>query len=205
VAQAHIFEGMEFGNIGGIALILAGLVWLAVFVPSWARRSELRALEQNAKSYARAERGQPTREDKLSKTRSIFALAALAGFVAVGLAIFAGGSAWLIPAFGVPAALATLISLAANRALNSLVAKNFEARARKREQVSRKLEQTSPASGWTPNPLPQPLNTPKRGELIAPDAEVIPISRSSSKAADPITQSLDSGEIIEILKRRRAI
>jgi hypothetical protein len=196
---------MEFGNIGGVALILAGLVWLAVFVPSWARRSELRALEQNAKTYARAARGALTREDKLSRTRTIFALASIAGFAGLGLAVFSASSPWLIGSLALVATTAMLTAAAANRALNGLVTKNFQERAAKREQVSRKLEQTAAASGWTPNPLPQPLNTPKRGELIAPDAEVIPISRPTAQTAEPITQSLNSSEIVEILKRRRAI
>jgi hypothetical protein len=194
---------MEFGNIGGFALILAGLVWLAVFVPSWARRSELRAIEENSKNYARATRPAPTREAKLARTRSVFALIATASVLGgTGLVFLSQVSPWLLAAVIAIGAASLLIATAANRSLNQLVASGYEARQQKREQVSRRLEQTSVASGWTPNPLPQPLNAPKRGELIAPDAEVIPLVRAS-RPQD--SAPLNGNEIVEILKRRRVI
>jgi len=192
---------MEFGNIGGIALILAGLVWLAVFVPSWARRSELRALEENAKSYALSARGALSREEKLTRTRSIFAAGAALGILGGAGLILLGAAFWLSGLMMAAAVLATLVSVSANRSLNQRLATNYEARQRSREQVSRKLEQSAVASGWTPNPLPQPLNAPKRGELIAPSADVIPLRAATQDSVKP----LNSTEIAEILKRRRAI
>lgn len=199
---------MEFGNIGGIALILASLVWLAVFVPSWARRSELRVLEHNAKNYARNARGALGTQAKLSRTRAIFSSLAALGLVA-GAALAPTGlvSLWLIGFTLLLGSFSALVAVAAHRSLGKLAAINYEARQLSRERVSRKLEQTALTSGWTPNPLPKPLNAARSGELIAPSAEIIQLSRPVSDRAgvEPTTQSLNSGEIVEILKRRRAI
>jgi hypothetical protein len=196
---------MEFGNIGGIALILAALVWLMVFVPSWARRSELKAREQNAKRYTRAAAGATTRHTKLLRTRATFALVSASAIIGSSTALYFQ----LIPgavgaSFIIAGAVAALVASAANRALTKLLASNYESRQLNREQVSRRLEQNHPVNeGWTPNPLPQPLNTAKRGELIAPSAEIIQFT--SVRQSEPQTQSLNSAEIVEILKRRRAI
>lgn len=199
-------EAMEFGNIGGIALILAALVWLAVFVPSWARRSELRQIE----SRVAVKRNPPTQLMKLERTRNLFALVAvllLAGTVAAAIL----GSTGLAVISAIPAALATLVAIAAGKRLNRTLSLNYEARRSNRERLATELDRRGEVvSGWTPNPLPKPLNAPKRGELVS-NAEVIQLptqqstQQSIEHSSEPQTQSLNSAEILEIMRRRRAI
>ncbi len=202
---------MEFGNIGGVALILAALVWLAIFVPGWARRSELRQISSTMSRASRdAERSQPpTRNARISRllvTKSTFgAIAVTSWLAAAALATFGLAGTWAVAALAVLGLLAILVSRAAAGQADRLLEKNYESRQLTRESVSRRLEsRTTANSGWTPNPLPAPLAAPRRGEMIAPDAEILPFVQPA-QAAEPVTQSLNSADIAEILRRRRAI
>jgi hypothetical protein len=202
---------MEFGNIGGVALILAALVWLAVFVPGWARRSELRQISSTMSRVSKdAERSQPpTRNARISRLlatkRSFGAITVVSWLAAAALATFGLSSAWVIAAVAVLGFLAILVSRAAAGQADRLLEKNYETRQLTRESVSRRLESRVRAdSGWTPNPLPAPLAVARRGEMIAPDAEILPFVQPA-QTAEPVTQSLNSADIVEILRRRRAI
>jgi len=202
---------MEFGNIGGVALILAALVWLAVFVPGWARRSELKQISSTMSRVSKdAERSQPpTRNARISRLlatkRSFGAITVTSWLAAVALATFGLAGAWAIVALAVIGLLAILVSRAAAGQADRLLEKNYETRQLTRESVSKRLESRTLAnSGWTPNPLPAPLAVARRGEMIAPDAEILPFVQPA-QTVEPATQSLNSADIAEILRRRRAI
>jgi hypothetical protein len=202
---------MEFGNIGGVALILAALVWLAVFVPGWARRSELKQISSTMSRVSRdAEHSQPpTRNARISRLlatkRSFAALAVASWLGAATLATFGLAGAWVIGALAVLGLLTILVSRAAAGQADRLLEKNYESRQLTRESVSKRLESRTLAnSGWTPNPLPAPLAVARRGEMIAPDAEILPFVQPE-QTPEPVTQSLNSADITEILRRRRAI
>jgi uncharacterized membrane protein len=202
---------MEFGNIGGVALILAALVWLAVFVPGWARRSELKQISSTMSRVSKdAERSQPpTRNARISRLlatkRSFGAITVASWLAAVALATFGLAGAWAIVALTVLGLLAILVSRAAAGQADRLLEKNYETRQLTRESVSKRLESRTLAnSGWTPNPLPAPLAVARRGEMIAPDAEILPFVQPA-ETVEPVTQSLNSADIAEILRRRRAI
>jgi len=202
---------MEFGNIGGVALILAALVWLAVFVPGWARRSELKQISSTMSRVSKdAERSQPpTRNARISRllaTKRSFGAITLASWLAAAvLATLGLAGAWAIATLVVLGLLAILVSRAAAGQADRLLEKNYETRQRTRESVSKRLENRGRVeSGWTPNPLPAPLAVARRGEMIAPDAEILPFV-NPAQTAEPVTQSLNSADIAEILRRRRAI
>jgi len=202
---------MEFGNIGGVALILAALVWLAVFVPGWARRSELKQISSTMSRVSRdAERSQPpTRNARISRLlatkRSFGALTVASWLAAATLATLGLAGAWVVAALAVLGLLAILVSRAAAGQADRLLEKNYESRQLTRESVSRRLEsRTAANAGWTPNPLPAPLAVARRGEMIAPDAEILPFVQPA-QTVEPVTQSLNSADIVEILRRRRAI
>jgi len=202
---------MEFGNIGGVALILAALVWLAVFVPGWAKRSELKQISSTMSRVTKdAERSKPpTRNARISRLlatkRSFGAIAVTAWLASATLASLGLVGAWAIVSLGLLGLLAILVSRAAAAQADLLLEKNYESRQVTRESVSKRLDSRVRAdSGWTPNPLPAPLAAPRRGEMIAPDAEILPFVQPA-QTVEPVTQSLNSADIAEILRRRRAI
>jgi hypothetical protein len=202
---------MEFGNIGGVALILAALVWLAVFVPGWAKRSELKQISSTMSKVSKdAERSQPpTRNARISRLlatkRGFGAITAVSWLAAATLTILGLAGAWAIASLVSLGLLTILISRAAASQADQLLEKNYETRQLTRESVSKRLDGVNRVeSGWTPNPLPAPLAAARRGEMIAPDAEILPFVQPA-EAAEPATQSLNSADIAEILRRRRAI
>jgi hypothetical protein len=205
---------MEFGNIGGVALILAALVWLAVFVPGWARRSELKQISSTMSRVSHDQRRAqpPTRNARIARLlvtkRSFGAISVASWLTAATLTALGLINVWAAAALAALGLLALMVSRAAASRADRLLEKNYETRQLTRESVSKRLESRSRVdSGWTPNPLPAPLAVPRRGEMIAPDAEILPFAQPSqpSRASQPVTQSLSSADIAEILRRRRAI
>lgn len=191
-------------GLGGISLVVAAVVWLLIFVPGYANRSQLKASEQMVRAEVRqARRAQPlTAEQRLRRLLNtqrgfsvLFGLSLLAA-IATGLAAISDGIWWL--AFALASTVAT-VSLVTQRAAGNQAAKLAAQRHRERAAVrDRTQRQAKPQSReWTPNRLPAPLATNQIGELSAPLADVIEIQNPK--------RSLTSSEIDAILARRRAI
>ncbi len=191
-------------GLGGISLVVAAVVWLLIFVPGYANRSQLKASEQMVRAEVRqARRAQPlTAEQRLRRLLNtqrgfsvLFGLSLL-GAIATGLAAISDGIWWL--AFALATTVAT-VSLVTQRAAGNQAAKLAAQRHRERAAVrDRTQRQAKPQSReWTPNRLPAPLATNQIGELSAPLADVIEIQNPK--------RSLTSSEIDAILARRRAI
>ncbi len=191
-------------GLGGISLVVAAVVWLLIFVPGYANRSQLKASEQMVRAEVRqARRAQPlTAEQRLRRLLNtqrgfsvLFGLSLL-GAIATGLAAISDGIWWF--AFALATTVAT-VSLVTQRAAGNQAAKLAAQRHRERAAVrDRTQRQAKPQSReWTPNRLPAPLATNQIGELSAPLADVIEIQNPK--------RSLTSSEIDAILARRRAI
>ncbi|MEY4961479.1 MAG: hypothetical protein RLZZ249_176 [Actinomycetota bacterium] len=191
-------------GLGGISLVVAAVVWLLIFVPGYANRSQLKASEQMVRAEVRqALRAQPlTAEQRLRRLLNtqrgfsvLFGLSLLTA-IATGLAAISDGIWWF--AFALASTVAT-VSLVTQRAAGNQAAKLAAQRHRERAAVrDRTQRQAKPQSReWTPNRLPAPLATNQIGELSAPLADVIEIQNPK--------RSLTSSEIDAILARRRAI
>jgi hypothetical protein len=191
-------------GLGGISLVVAAVVWLLIFVPGYANRSQLKASEQMVRAEVRQARlAQPLSQEQrlrrlLNTQRGFSVLFGLSMLVVIasGLAAISDGIWWL--AFAGAGTLATL-SLLIQRAAGNQAAKLAAQRHRQRSAVrDRAQRQPRPESReWTPNRLPAPLATNQIGELSAPLADVIEIQNPK--------RSLTSSEIDAILARRRAI
>ena len=196
---------MEFPvGLGGITLVVAALVWLFAFVPGYAQRSQISETSKFVKQQQReSDRAQPvTKDDQLRRllnTQRWFALLfavnllASAGFLVATLQ--SGG--WL--AALVASSLAGVLSLAISRTAAKAASRLASALYKNRIQVRQKAQQSRPISReWTPNPIPQPLASLPKPEVIpAPIADVISI--------DKPRKALTGSEIDQILARRRAI
>ena len=196
---------MEFPvGLGGITLVVAALVWLFAFVPGYAQRSQISETSKFVKQQQReSDRAQPvTKDDQLRRllnTQRWFAmlfavnLFASAGFLVATLQ--SGG--WL--AALVASSMVGVLSLAISRAAAKAASKLASALYKNRIQVRQKAQQSRPSSReWTPNPIPQPLASLPKPEVIpAPIADVISI--------DKPRKALTGSEIDQILARRRAI
>ena len=185
--------------------MLAALVWLIVFVPGYASRSQLAARTTLVRrSQREANKNIPLtpqqRLIRLTNTQRGFGiLFALSILTAAGSAIAAlvDASFWPVAiAAGLVGLLSVLMTSAAARAA-SKIAKDLHAnRARIRSSASRTSAQVA-SRDWTPNPLPTPLTqrvVPKEEPKLA---KVIDISGPA--------RSISSKELDEILARRRAI
>jgi hypothetical protein len=193
---------METTGLGGITLIVAAVVWLLIFVPGYAARSQLKEASKIVKADVRAQAKAQglTVDEKIRRLINtqrgfsvMFALFTL-GAVASAVAAISDGAWW----FGFyPAALLGLFSLFVQRAAGkqaaALAVSKHRSKAASRSQANRQLNRVENRE-WTPSPLPQPLNQPKIGELSAPLAEVVSIE-----------QRFSSSELDAILARRRAI
>lgn len=191
-------------GLGGISLVVAAVVWLLVFVPGYANRSQLKASEQMVRAEVRQARlAQPLAPDQrlrrlLNTQRGFSVLFGLSFLVAIAAALAAvsDGIWWIAFAVaGTTAFLALLIQRAAGTQAAKLAAQRHRQRSAARDSVKRQAKPQS--REWTPNRLPAPLTTNQIGELSAPLADVIEIQNPK--------RSLTSSEIDAILARRRAI
>ncbi len=191
-------------GLGGISLVVAAVVWLLIFVPGYANRSQLKASEQMVRAEAKEARlAQPLSADqrlrRLLNTQRGFSVLfglSLLVVIATALAAISDGIWWFAFAVaGVIATLSLLIQRAAGNQAAKLAAQRHRQRAAVRDSAQRQAKPQS--REWTPNRLPAPLATNQIGELSAPLADVIEIQNPK--------RSLTSSEIDAILARRRAI
>ena len=193
-------------GLGGIALVLAAVVWLFIFVPGYTKRSQINETTKLIQAARRTEEKSrvPTDDDRLRRLLStqrgfsiIFILATLASIASV-VAATAQNSWWFGFAIALPLSLGSLIIQRAAASQAARLAGNIH-RARQRVRANASKSQTKIAKDrqWSPNPLPKPMTEARKGELLLPLAEVIEISAPK--------KSLASKEIDEILARRRAI
>ena len=192
-------------GLGGITLVVAAIVWLAIFVPGFSKRSELRANSSIVKRDAKvAQASVPmTGDQKLNRlvnTQRFFSVLFamfLLGSISAAVAATANAGWWvLFVAVGVLAILSVLVSRAASVQAASLASKLH----RNRQEVRKKASKKRPPienRDWAPNPIPAPLNQPKVGELVNNLADVVEIQRPAN--------ILQSKELDAILARRRAI
>ena len=193
-------------GLGGIALVLAAVVWLFIFVPGYTKRSQINETTKLIQAARRTEEKSrvPTDDDRLRRLLStqrgfsiIFILATLASIASV-VAATAQNSWWFGFAIALPLSLGSLIIQRAAASQAARLAGNIHrARQRVRASASKSQAQMAKDRQWSPNPLPKPMTEARKGELLLPLAEVIEISAPK--------KSLASKEIDEILARRRAI
>ncbi|MEY3561442.1 MAG: hypothetical protein RL068_594 [Actinomycetota bacterium] len=192
-------------GLGGITLVVAAIVWLAIFVPGFTKRSEIRAntslvrkdVRQAAASLPLSPDDQLRRLINTQRSFSVLFAIFLLGAIATAVAAVAEGAWWL--GFSVLAGFA-VFSLAVSRAAGSRAAALATTRHRNRQQVREQASSRNsrPQSrDWMPNPIPAPLNQPKVGEIANNLADVIEIQRPENPLA---AKDLDA-----ILARRRAI
>ena len=192
-------------GLGGITLVVAAIVWLAIFVPGFSKRSELKANASIVKRDVKVAQAKlpMTADEKLNRlvnTQRFFSVLFamfLIGSVSAGIAATANAGWWaLCVAVGMLAILSILVSRAASVQAASLASKLHRTRQEVRKKASTKrplLENRD----WAPNPIPAPLNQPKVGELVNNLADVVEIQRPAN--------ILQSKELDAILARRRAI
>lgn len=193
-------------GLGGIALVLAAVVWLFIFVPGYTKRSQINETTKLIQAARRTEEKSrvPTDDDRLRRLLStqrgfsiIFILATLASIASV-VAATAQNSWWFGFAIALPLSVASLfIQRAAANQAAKLAGNIHRARQRVRANASKSQTKIAKDRQWSPNPLPKPMTEARKGELLLPLAEVIEISAPK--------KSLASKEIDEILARRRAI
>lgn len=195
-------------GLGGITLIVIAIIWLLIFVPGWTKRSEVKEVTTSVARVVRAEKkarrvASEDRVARLFRTQRLFALLSV-------VFLISSASVWFITAtspvvIGL-SALFTVLAIAsfgirrvAKKQLSGLVRQLNAKRQVARERVIKEvINQNELVREWTPNQLPAPLNFDRPGELLTPDADVIPIKNSEKKNFD--TQDLNA-----ILRRRRAI
>ena len=193
-------------GLGGIALVLAAVVWLFIFVPGYTKRSQINETTKLVQAARRTEEKSrvPTDDDRLRRLLStqrgfsiIFILATLASIASV-VAATAQNSWWFGFAIALPLSFASLfIQRAAANQAAKLAGNIHRSRQRVRANASKSQTKIAKDRQWSPNPLPKPMTEARKGELLLPLAEVIEISAPK--------KSLASKEIDEILARRRAI
>ena len=192
-------------GLGGITLVVAAIVWLAIFVPGFSKRSELKANSSIVKRDVREAQSKlpMTADEKLNRlvnTQRFFSVLFamfLIGSISAAIAATTNAGWWaLCAAVGILAILSILVSRAASVQAASLASKLHRTRQEVRKKASAKrplLENRD----WAPNPIPAPLNQPKVGELVNNLADVVEIQRPAN--------ILQSKELDAILARRRAI
>ena len=193
-------------GLGGIALVLAAVVWLFIFVPGYTKRSQINETTKLIQAARRTEEKSrvPTDDDRLRRLLTtqrgfsiIFILTALASIASL-VAATAQNSWWFGFAIALPLSFASLfIQRAAANQAAKLAGNIHRARQRVRANASKSQTKIAKDRQWSPNPLPKPMAEARKGELLLPLAEVIEISAPK--------KSLASKEIDEILARRRAI
>jgi hypothetical protein len=199
---------MEFPvGLGGITLVIAAVIWLLVFVPGFTQRSQIAETSKFVIQQQReADRKVPMTKDeqlrRLVNTQRGFS-------VLFGLSMLGATGLWIAnlanPGLGLLAGLVTaiaILSLALSRAAAGQALKIAGAIHAKRVEVRSKASKTMLSAGerreWTPNPLPAPLASLPKPEVIeAPMADVIQITNPK--------KVLSGSEIDQILARRRAI
>ena len=192
-------------GLGGITLVIAAIVWLAIFVPGLTKRSEIRAnsslVRKDTKIAARQAPMTPEEQlRRLINTQrgfSVLFAMFLIGAIATAIAAIAEGAWWAgVAVSGLLAIFSLLISRAAGSQAAKLATKRHQSRQQARQQATARRPQPENRD-WSPNPIPAPLNRAPVGEVNDNFAEVVEISSQRNAWA---AKDLDA-----ILARRRAI
>ena len=192
-------------GLGGITLVVAAIVWLAIFVPGFSKRSELKANSSIVKRDAKVAQAKlPMTLDqqlnRLVNTQRLFSVVFaifLIGSISAALAATANAGWWTLSGtLGVFGILSILVSRAASVQATAIASKLHRTRQDVRKKASIKRP-TMENREWAPNPIPAPLNQPKVGELVNNLADVVEIQRPANV--------FESKELDAILARRRAI
>lgn len=199
---------MEFPvGLGGVALVVAAVVWLLVFVPGFTQRSQISETSKYVIQQQReADRKIPMTKDEqlrrlINTQRSFSVVFGLSFLAAIGLWVALVANPTLIVLATVLSVL-SLASLMLSRAAANQAAKIANAmhsrRLEVRSKASTAMASAADRRGWTPNPLPAPLaSLPKAEPEVTQMADVIHISQPK--------KVLTGSEIDQILARRRAI
>lgn len=207
-------------SIGGISLMVLAVVWLAVFLPQWARQSEERGTgavrKSNQLAQAATERLNPLEIQmlRLTHTRNrMGTLAATLGFAWVGVVFLTSGTflAFLAWPIGLLAIGAAALALAASRRLTTLAVGNSGRKAQRlgsmahAPAINLKAEPL-PQRSWQPTTIPQPIRQRPVGEVVVRGAKVVPLIDSvpERKIETKTAPEIQSAQIDEILRRRRA-
>ena len=192
-------------GFGGILLLLAAVVWLIIFVPGYAQRSQLAARTNLLRrSQREAYRSIPLtpgeRLGRLINTQRGFSLlfaVSFLGAIAAAVAAAVDASFWFLAGLLVFFSLSSLVisRLAAKQAAE-LAHSLHSSRQQIRSSAARNAARAN-AREWTPNPLPAPL---ARVELKKEDEKLAEVINITSPA-----RTISSKELDEILARRRAI
>lgn len=185
--------------------MIAAVVWLAIFVPGFSKRSEIRANSQlvrkDVKNHRRTQAQTPDEQlRRLINTQrgfSVLFAMFLIGAIATAVAAVAEGAWWI--GFGVSltfALFALFVSRAAGMRAESMASARHRSRQQARQQASKRAP-VAQSREWEPNPIPAPLNRVQVGEINDNFAEVVEIGRQQNVWA---SKDLDA-----ILARRRAI
>ena len=192
-------------GLGGITLVVAAIVWLAIFVPGFSKRSELKANSSIVKrdvkvAQAKVPMSADQQLNRLVNTQRLFSVVFamfLIGSISAALAATTNAGWWTVSVtlavFGV---LSILVSRAASVQATAIASKLHRTRQEVRKKASIKRP-TLENREWAPNPIPAPLNQPKVGELVNNLADVVEIQRTANV--------FESKELDAILARRRAI
>jgi hypothetical protein len=220
---------MNFNSTGGLMLVGAAALWLAVFIPGWVKRNEVRQIRRakdmsskvelkNARLLADVQGSAKTasRSARLATTRRLTGTLSVAATLgALGLALAAISTPVLWVTFAITATFALItatISLRAAQSQASLLETSAKSRGETAARLSYKLRVEAVAASfeaatqvdpraWERRPLPDQLVP--IGELQLPEsAEVVDIS-SVAKAEQQ--SDFTSEELNEIMRRRRAV
>ena len=150
-------------GLGGIALVLAAVVWLFIFVPGYTKRSQINETTKLIQAARRTEEKSrvPTDDDRLRRLLStqrgfsiIFILATLASIASV-VAATAQNSWWFGFAIALPLSFASLfIQRAAANQAAKLAGNIHRSRQRVRANASKSQTKIAKDRQWSPNPLP---------------------------------------------------
>lgn len=216
---------MNLGSsLGGISLMLLAILWLAVFVPQWAKRAQE---DESAPKRDRSKLGNSIPVGlsalemqmwRLRSTRRGMGLLSLsAAFSAIVLGLLLGGTllvflAWITAAVSV---LSGVLALAASRRLVVLAVQNSSVMTQRLSQISKAPVFSAkttplPRREWERPAIPKPITKQPVGELVMRGSKIVPIvdpvaPSQPAQAQDSKTSAeIDSGLIDEILRRRRA-
>jgi hypothetical protein len=210
---------MNLGNsLGGLVLMLLSVVWLAIFVPQWAKSSEeadargnKRHRETRAASSSSILSASESQLLRLTYTRNrMGAVAAVSGIVGGSLALVSAGTflaavGWILVVVGI---LSGGLSIAASRHITTLALKSKYdrngqlSRASQAPTVNLKTEPLTKRD-WTPPAMPRSIQQVNVGQIVARGNKVVPI-RDISAPIKSAPKEIAPNEIDEILRRRRA-
>ena len=216
---------MNLGSsLGGLSLMLLAILWLAVFVPQWAKKAQedeptSRVLRADSRSSTPAGLSPLELQMwRLRSTRKNMGLISLStAFSAIVLGLLLGGTflffiSWITAAVSL---LSGLLALAANRRLVVLAVQNSSVMTQRMYQISKTpvfSAKTTPLPNrsWERPAIPKPINKKPVGEIVMRGAKIVPLvdpvpPPKPIAAQEPKPASeIDSGLIDEILRRRRA-